>query len=220
MKRSKIGTALTVTNDIYPADLQTECVRQWGNVIPRVLAFGPHSPTPFFGLRYTPTQGNHPLKKVLFSYMALIPGLEAVIISPPNLKITGNCAGLLRYVEEMNYDLSWAANCDTASGRLFVMSSGLVPHIINDLKDNVTMEGSQWSDNLHNWLKLILVHRYFDGTPYQIAESPVVNAYDLTPETPEPALEPVLTQSEAPVGVEVAVKPEKAVKRKGKKKKA
>lgn len=214
MRRSKIGTALTITNDDSPPELQINCIEQWGKAIPRVLAMGPHAPRPFFGLKYTKTPANYPLKKLLTHYMMQIPGLEALIISPSTMRIGGNYVGLLRYVEEMNYDLAWGCHCETASGRLFVISSGLVPHILNDMKESVTMEGSQWSDNLHNWLKLILVHRYFDGNPYQIAESPVVNAYDLTPEAPQKAEEPVLTQNEQSVDTVVAIKEPKPLKSK------
>lgn len=218
LKRKKIGTALTITASQQDAD----SVSQWGQTMPRVICMGTHQPANFLGLRYNPTPANYPIKKLLGNYIQQIPGLEVVILSAPSLKIGGRQQDLLKYVDAMAYDMAWGCNCETPHGeRLFVLSSAVIPHIINDMTDKVTLEGRQWSDNLHAWLKLTLVHRYFDGTQYGIAESPILNAYDLTPEpppaTPEPAPEPILSQIADPVEAEIHPVEKKAVKRKGRK---
>jgi hypothetical protein len=108
------------------------------------------------------------LTNLLGTYMQAIPGAEVVMITNPDLLITGDIAPLLAYVDGLRMEMAWGCHLD-ANGKpvAFILSSQVVAHLLNDIPQSMTF-ADDWKGWVHAWMQRLLRHRYFDATSYAI----------------------------------------------------
>jgi hypothetical protein len=193
--RTTINTVLTATSNETPIQDQLAHISQWGTLVPRVIAMGPHRPHGMNGLKWTATNPKTPISHLLGTYIMEIPGVEVCLLATQTFDLGGDLKGLLDYVGRQRMELAWAGYLNNRKGDPvgFLISASVVAHMINDIPQNVTLESSAWTYSVHSWLKAHMQpHRYFDATPFALAvePDPILNVYDLTPTKPDELREP------------------------------
>lgn len=185
-KKARIATAITSISADLPYDLKTqkECVRQWSDTIKRVIVMGNVEPESREGVRQIKANSKVPIANLIGSYMYQVPGNEILILAAPNVKLGGRQDDLVGFVSKQRMELAWCGAVKSPHGKAFVMSSGLIPHLMRDMPLTLTL-ADDWFKWMDDWMTVNMQkHRYFDATEYGIVLTPEITTPIEVPQAP------------------------------------
>lgn len=198
IRKVALNTILTATHpNLGTIDHQFDVMKAWEKSAARIIIHTNEVPKiSILGGRIYPTKtGITSLSDMIRMYVVQIPGAEVFAIAAPNTKIAPDQKAFFEHVEYQKMERSWAAHSGLdADGlpRAFIMSAPVLPHILRDLPEGLTLGNNSWSKWLHEWLrKFMLQHRYFDATKFNITPTETVVIPEIAP---LPPIESVLSQ--------------------------
>jgi hypothetical protein len=115
------------------------------------------------------------------AHMSFVPGLETCFIARPSFELTGDPSALMKHVDDSKLDMAFGCYLNNQAGKpvAFVVSTAMLAHMMAGFNQRINAN-DPWEEELHKWLKGMLVHRYFDATPFWAFTAPVI----------EPKIEP------------------------------
>ena len=172
-KKRKISAVLTAVSVDADTDRKMLTIDEWRGKVPRIYVLSKAEPIQCDGMRWLKSDRDIPaFRALLWQYAMGIPGTDVCMITSPDVMLSGDNDTILEFVENSRMDITWASyiNLDGATvtpPTAFVLSSSIVPHMINDVPIDMTMDGADWKLWMHEWLtRGIQRNRYFDGSQY------------------------------------------------------
>lgn len=164
---------------------ENDQIKQWSASARKIMMFGavPSHP-PFLtkdgnGFRYIPTKSDPTtLKEILLGYLFGIPGEDTIAITKVGVDINvDKLRELLDFTRKNRMERTWASYSDWT--KTIILTTTMVPHILRDLPEGMTMEGDMWYQWIYSWLvKYTLPHRLFSMDQFGVA-TPKIKPIDI-----------------------------------------
>lgn len=164
MKRYRLGSIITAASTPEQIALTVQWLDSASSVY--IITKQPHSSA--FGWNGVKSKKDIPsLKEAILGHLGRIRGRETIGICLPNIILPQDFSPLDKSLASNRMEMNWAfkyrINKSSPAPDFFVITTSLLPHISNALKDDVPFTGTAWAIWLDNWCKKgMLPHKYID----------------------------------------------------------
>jgi len=150
-----------------PMNVQQGVIEDWGKKLGKMLVIGPSAPNAANGLRHVPSGSLPPIQNLLRTYMLSIPGTEVLVLARPNYFLN-DLQPVRDFAKVKGFEVMWGCHQSLENKpQLFVLSSPVVSHMLNELPPEVTFMHN-WEDWVHSWMTRLLRQRYFDASEFKM----------------------------------------------------
>ena len=183
LRRTKINSGVTILDSASRPD-SASIIENWSGFMPRITVVGSIEPPSSPGVRWIKRNVPTTFREMVGAHMSFVPGLETCFIARPHFRLAGDSSALMKHVDDAKLDMAFGCHLNGPDGKpmAFVVSTAMLAHMMAGFNQRV-LANDPWEEELHKWLGGMLIHRYFNATPFWSflhQEAPVV----------EPAAEP------------------------------